>query len=345
LEGAPIADKHAPPPYSVTNKIVALVSEISERIGIIMPGGAITANPRLRRENQIRSIHSSLAIENNTLSLEQVTAVINGKRILGAPQEIREVKNAYEAYTLLLALDPFKRDDILRAHRVLMADLTKEAGRFRSGSVGIFAEKKLVHIAPQAKMVPKLMESLLEWAKSSEAHPLIKSCVFHYEFEFIHPFADGNGRMGRMWQTLILSRWKPLFAWLPIETLICERQQEYYSALSVADKAADSTAFVEFMLSLIRDVLKELPQTVQATAQAAAQVNAQVAAQVGRLLAVLKDESLSASELMERLNLRHRQSFSKLYLKPALELGLIEMTIPDKPNSSKQSYRAVMPGA
>ena len=251
-------EKSYAPPYSITDTIIYLVAEICEKVGAITIKSETPINPQLRRKNQIRSIHSSLAIENNTLSLEQVTDVINGKRVLGPPSEIREVKNAYEAYNLLLTFDPFDIEDMLTAHKVLMADLTKEAGRFRSRGVGIFADKQLVHMAPPAKMVPEHIYNLINWAKASDTHPLIKSCVFHYELEFIHPFDDGNGRMGRMWQTLLLTQWKPLFAWLPVEELIRERQQEYYDVLAISDKAADSTVFIEFMLQIIDSALNEL---------------------------------------------------------------------------------------
>ncbi|MDR1702746.1 MAG: Fic family protein, partial [Sporomusaceae bacterium] len=243
------------------------------------------------------------------------------------------VKNAYAVYDLLLTFNPFDLKELLNAHKILMADLTQRAGKFRSSGVGIFAGKQIVHVAPPANIVPKLMDNLMDWAKTANTHPLIKSCVFHYEFEFIHPFADGNGRMGRMWQTLLLSQWKPFFAWLPVETLIRERQQEYYDALAAADKAADATVFIEFMLKMIRDALSELLKTEQ--------VRAQVTDQVARVMKALEAETLSAKEILARLGLKHRQSFNKLYLKPALELGLIEMTIPDKPNSSKQKYRLV----
>lgn len=332
MSGKPYA-----PPYHITDEMIRLISEISEQIGIVSIKSETSSNLQLRRENQIRSIHSSLAIENNSLSLEQVTDIINGKRVRGAPSEIREVKNAYEAYKTSVSFDPFDIKDMLSAHKILMADLTKEAGCFRSGGVGVFAGERLVHMAPPAGMVPELISDLIHWAQTADAHPLIKSCVFHYEFEFIHPFADGNGRMGRLWQTLLLSRWKPLFAWLPVETLIRERQQEYYDVLAAADKAADSSIFLGFMLGVIRDALGEILQT--------AQVREQVSVQVGRLLAVLGGETLSARELLERLELKHRQSFSHNYLRPALELGLIEMTVPDKPNSSKQKYRAAFPVA
>ena len=321
------------PPYGVNDSIIHLISEISEQVGIVTIKNKDVVNPRLRRDNQIKSIHSSLAIENSTLSLKQVTDVINGKRILGAPNEIREVKNAYEAYNALVSFDPLNISDLLKAHKILMMDLAKESGSFRSGGVGVFAEDKLVHMAPPAELVPRLIADLIYWVKNADAHPLIKSCVFHYEFEFIHPFADGNGRMGRMWQTLLLSRWKHVFTWLPVETLIRERQDEYYKVLAVADKAADSTAFIEFMLGIIRDALNDLIQTEQ--------VREQVTEQVERLLDTLGNDTLSAKEILVKLNLKHRPTLSDNYLRPALALGLIEMTVPDRPNSSKQRYRAI----
>ena len=327
-----MAEKPYVPPFRITDTIVNLVAGINEQLGTINVKSGISVNPLLRRENQIRSIHSTLAIENNSLSLEQVTDIINGKRVLGAVNEIREVKNAYKTYNLLSGFDPFSVNDMVKAHGVMMAGLVQDAGHFRSGGVGIFAGTRLVHMAPPAKMVPKLIGNLIGWVKTSEAHPLIKSCVFHYEFEFIHPFLDGNGRIGRLWQTLLLSRWKPLFAWLPVEALIHEQQQEYYCVLAAADRAADSTVFVEFMLGAISAALNNLLQTEQ--------VREQVTEQVERLLAALGQETLSAKELLNRLGLKHRQSFSSLYLQPALSLGLVEMTIPDKPNSSKQKYRA-----
>jgi len=326
-----MAEKPYTPPFRITDTIVNLIAGINEKLGTINVKGG-TVNPLLRRENQIQSIHSTLAIENNSLSLEQVTDIINGKRIIGKANEIREVKNAYKTYELLSGFDPFSVNDMVKAHGIMMAGLVKDAGHFRSGGVGIFAGKRIVHLAPSARLVPKLIGNLIGWVKASGTHPLIKSCVFHYEFEFIHPFLDGNGRIGRLWQTLLLSRWKPLFAWLPVEMLIRERQKEYYRVLAASDMASDSTVFVEFMLGAINAAISNLLQTEQ--------VREQVTEQVERLLAALGREILSAKELLERLGLKHRQSFSKLYLHPALSLGLIEMTIPDKPNSSKQKYRA-----
>lgn len=326
-----MSEKGYVPPYTITDKTVNLISAITEIITKISIKDNMSNNPRLRRDNRIRTIHASLAIENNSLSLDQVTDIINGKRILGAPDEICEVKNAFEAYNMLLEMNPYSVKDMLLAHKVLMNELTKEAGTFRSGGVGIFAGEQLVHMAPPANQVPHLIKELVDWAKKAEIHPLIKSCVFHYELEFIHPFADGNGRMGRMWQTLLLYKWKSLFGWLPIETLIRERQNEYYKVLGECDNSADSGKFVEFLLKAFYDVLCEIADTEQVTEQ--------LTEQVERLLEVVGDKEFSTKELMELLGLKHRPTFRDNYLLPALELGYIEMTIPDKPNSSKQKYR------
>ena len=249
------------PPFEINDTIINLLAEISELVGQVSVLHKDSISPRLRRENRIKTIHSSLAIEHNSLSLEQVTAVLNGKRILGAPQEIKEVRNAYEAYELMLSLDPLSIDDLLKAHRLMMEGLVKENGRFRSGGVGVFEGEWLIHAAPPANYVPGLIADLLGWYRKSKLHILIKSCVFHYEFEFIHPFADGNGRMGRMWHTLMLSQWNELFAWLPVEELIRERQQEYYDALAAADSKADCTGFVELMMNIILDALTALDRT------------------------------------------------------------------------------------
>lgn len=325
-----MADRYVPP-FTVTNKTIHLVSEISEQVGSITAWESMDANPHLRRDNRIRTIHASLAIENNSLSLDQVTAIINGKRVLGQPGEIREVKNAYEAYENLLSCDPYSVDDMLKAHHTLMLDLVKEAGMFRRGGVGIFAGERLIHMAPPASLVPQQIEDLLRWAKDDATHPLIKSCVFHYEFEFVHPFADGNGRMGRMWQTLILSEWKPVFAWLPVETLIRERQDEYYAVLGQSDQAANATPLMEFLLTAIRDALDDIISSNP--------IGVQIGIQVRALLNALGGDTLSAKELMARVGMRSRSAFRQNYLESALEQGLIEMTVPDKPNSRNQKYR------
>ena len=264
------------PPFHMTDKMTSLIAEISEQVGRITVLQEGITSPHLRRENRIRTIHSSLAIEHNSLSLDQVTAILDGKRVLGNPNEIKEVQNAYEAYELMLHLNPASVDDLLKAHKLMMKGLVPENGRFRSGGVGIFNGEKLIHMAPPAEFVPEHIRNLFAWYQESELHPLIKSSVFHYEFEFIHPFADGNGRMGRMWHSLLLGKWKDLFFWLPIEELIQSRQQEYYDALGVADKRADSAVFVELMLEIIRDSLMKVTVVGSSTDQVSDQVTDQV---------------------------------------------------------------------
>ena len=329
------------PPLTITDEMTVLVSEISEEVGRIsvLQEGHVT--PHLRRKNRIRTIHSSLAIENNTLSIDQVTAIIDGKRVLGNPNEIREVRNAYDAYELMLELDPLSVDDLLKAHGLMMAGLIPENGVFRTSGVGVFNGQKVIHMAPPAEFVPGQIKDLIAWYKDSRLHPLIKSSVFHYEFEFIHPFADGNGRMGRMWHTMLLGKWKELFFWLPVEELIQSRQKDYYEAFNQANSAGDSSCFVSLMLEIIRDSLKEMAVAGSVTDQVSDQDTDQVDDSVKRLLAAIGEETLSASEIMKRLGLSHRPTFRKNYLDPALEANLIERTIPDKPNSSKQRYRRI----
>ena len=254
------------PIFSITPKILNLLVAISLRLGEIRAKRPGQISPKLRKENRIRTIHSTLAIENNTLTLAQVTALLDGKRILGNPVEIKEVTNAAEAYELMFQLDPNSIDDLLKAHGILMNGLIKESGRFRNGNVGIYEGDAVAHVAPPAKFVPQLIADLFSWYQESTLTPLLKSAVFHYEFEFIHPFADGNGRLGRMWHTLLLGQWADVFFWLPIEELIKERQEDYYRALGESDKRADSTVFIETMLEIIRDSLQNL-QDVQDAAE------------------------------------------------------------------------------
>ena len=327
------------PPFHMTDKMTSLIAEISEQVGRITVLQEGTISPHLRRENRIRTIHSSLAIEHNSLSLDQVTAILDGKRVLGNPNEIKEVQNAYEAYELMLHLNPASVDDLLKAHKLMMKGLVPENGRLRSGGVCVFDGERLIHMAPPSEFVPEHIRNLFAWYQESELHPLIKSSVFHYEFEFIHPFADGNGRMGRMWHSLLLGKWKELFFWLPIEDLIQSRQQEYYDALGVADKQADSAGFVELMLEIIRDSLAKMTVVGRSTDQVSDQVTDQDKTPIDRLLSVLGSNVLSAAELMQRLGLSHKPTFRKNYLNPAIEQNLIERTIPDKPNSRNQRYR------
>ena len=245
--------KNKQPPFQITNKIIDDVSEISEQIGRLSAHNHLSANPNLRRTNRIRTIYGSLAIEQNTLSLEQVTAVLNGKHVLAPPKDIAEVKNAYEIYERLDELDPYSVDDLLTAHGIMTRGLVDESGMFRTRPVGVVNQDgQVVHLGTLPQYVPDLVTELLDWTKHSDLHMLIKSCVFHYEFELIHPFADGNGRVGRLWHTLLLSKWNPTFAWLPVESIIHDRQQDYYNAINASNNAGESTAFIEFMLSAIK---------------------------------------------------------------------------------------------
>lgn len=325
------------PPFQITDKIMNLVADISEQVGRITVLAHGNLNPHLRKKNRIRTIHSSLAIEHNSLSLEQVTAILNGKRILGNPNEIKEVQNAYAAYEQMLTLNPSSVKDLLKAHKQMMVGLIPENGQFRSGGVGVFDGDVVVHLAPPANFVPQQIQDLFDWYAESEMHPLIKSAIFHYEFEFIHPFADGNGRMGRMWHSLLLGKWKELFYWLPVEDLIRTRQKEYYQALHQADRDVDSHVFVEFMLQIILDTLKE----TTIVGNTAATEDNPISENVQALLDALGNEVLTAKELMERLGFSHRPTFRNKYLTPALNLGVIAMTIPDKPQSRNQKYYKV----
>lgn len=246
------------PPFEITHRMIDDVAEIAALVGNLTATDALSASPTLRRSNRIRTIHGSLAIEQNTLTLEQVTAVLNGKQVLAPPRDIAEVRNAYEIYERLEDLDPYSVDDLLTAHGILTRGLVEESGMFRTKPVGVVdREGRILHFGTLPQYVPDLVLELLDWARTSEVHMLIRSCVFHYELELIHPFADGNGRMGRLWHTLLLFQWNPIFAWLPVESIIHARQQAYYDAINASNEAGESTAFVEFMLSAIQASLIE----------------------------------------------------------------------------------------
>ena len=254
--------KNKKPPFEITNTIIDAVAEIAELVGRLTMTNQISGNPTLRRSNRIRTIHGSLAIEQNTLSLEQVTAVLNGKHVLAPPKDIAEVKNAYEIYERLDELDPYSIDDLLTAHGIMTRELVDESGMFRTRPVGVVdQEGRVLHFGTLPQYVPDLVMELLDWVKNSDVHMLIRSCVFHYEFELIHPFADGNGRVGRLWHTLLLSKWNPAVAWLPVESIIHDRQKEYYAAINASNDAGESTVFIEFMLSAIKASLIDATST------------------------------------------------------------------------------------
>lgn len=249
-------DKNYIPPFTLTEEITNLVIDITEILRSVDKENNISKNPTLRKENRIKSIHSSLLIEANSLSYDQVTGIIEGKRVVGPKNDIQEVKNAFEAYESLTTLNPNKIEDLLITHRKMMKDLMKDNGMFRTGNVGVFSGEELIHAGSPAKIVPTLVQQLLEWTNNSKLHPLIKSCIFHYEFEFIHPFSDGNGRMGRLWHTLILSKWNELFLWIPIESLIHQNQSEYYDSIAHSTGSTDCEPFVTFMLKIIKQSLE-----------------------------------------------------------------------------------------
>ena len=275
------------PPFTITPKIIDLVSQISEKIGEVQRDFS-NASPQLRKQNRIKTITGTLQIEGNTLTEEQVSAILEGKRVLASVRELAEVKGAIVAYEALNTLNPLSLDDLLQAHDLMMGDVLTHAGRFREKSVGIYKGKEVVHVAPPAHQVSGLMAELIQWLETTDCHPLISSSIFHYEFEFIHPFVDGNGRMGRLWQTLLLSRWKPLFNTLPLESVIKENQQNYYDALGQADDLADSTNFIVFMLQAI---VKTLEQNAPVSASVNAPVNINHLKTADAIIELLKSNS------------------------------------------------------
>ena len=322
------------PPFTITNEILTLVSSISERLGQITATSNLETKPHLRKNNQIKSIHGSLKIEANSLSLGQVRDVINGKIVLGEQKEIIEVKNAYACYEKLSEINPYDINDLKFYHGIMTKYLELEAGAFRTGDEGVFHNDKCIFIAPPGRLVQDLMIMLFEWMNSDKEaiHPLILSSIFHYEFVFIHPFTNGNGRMARLWHTAILSKWKPIFKYIPIESQIEKFQDEYYDAIAKCHAAGESIIFIEFMLSQINKILDEVIQQVNEN-------NNDTAIHIRKLLEIMEyDTPYSSNELMEKLELKSRDGFRRNYLRPAIESNLIRMSIPDKPNNRNQRY-------
>ena len=325
----------AHPPYSITPDMLFCVEQIGEAIGRTEES-VVPADLHLRRINRIRTIRGSLAIEGNTLSEEQVSTILDGKPVVAPLREIQEARNAIKAYAQYPQWEPASETDLLSAHEVLMTALVDTPGHYRRGGVAVTGAGEVHHIGPPADRVPRLMSDLLAWLGSTGEHPLIASSVFHYEFEFIHPFEDGNGRMGRLWQTLILTRWKPLFADVPVESLIHARQGEYYEAIRASSAKGESTPFIAFMLETILEAIRDT--------RTSDQVGDQVSDQVARLLAALQDGAKSATELMASLKLSHRPTFRNNYIRPALSAGLVEMTRPESPTAKNQRYRLTAHG-
>lgn len=286
------------PSFERTDVIDALCMEIAELVGMLSPQTPLSTSPTLRRELRIQTIYSSLLIEGNKLDERAVSAIIDGKRVLGDRRDILEVENARAAYDLSPELDPHSLADLLRVHRVMMGGLVPDAGRFRSGNVGVFNGDTLIHAGTPAAYVPEVMDGLFEWLRATRLHPLLASCVFHFEFEFCHPFSDGNGRTGRLWQTLLLSRWRSVLAWLPVESAIRRRQADYYEASARSGATGSCESFVEFMLEAIREAI--LPY---ARPESAAD------AERARALAFLSDNSRSTvAQLAQHLGCSKRSA-------------------------------------
>lgn len=321
-------------PFTITNEILSYVSSISEKIGCITAINSLEAKPHLRKNNRIKSIHASLKIEANSLSLGQVRDVINGKNVLGEQKEIQEIKNAYIAYDKISEINPYSIKDLKKFHGIMTKYVVEESGEFRREEEGVFSGDQCIFMAPPAQFVPELMEDLFRWMQESKysVHPLILSSVFHYEFVFIHPFSDGNGRMARLWHTAILTKWKPIFEYIPIESQIEKFQEEYYDAIAKCHVNGESTIFIEFILSQIDKVLDDISKQVS-------EDNEQLSEHIKKMLDVMEyDIPYTSKSLMEKLELKSKEGFRRNYLRPAIEMNLIHMTIPDKPNSRNQRY-------
>ena len=327
-------ENYTKPPVSITESILKSVSEISERVGRLSVSANMDARPHLRRNNRIRSIHSSLAIEANSLSLDEVHAVLDGRAVVGPEKEIREVQNAFRAYEEIGRLDPYSLDDLKRVHGLMTETLVAESGRFRTGNEGVFDGSRVIFVAPPPQMVAGHMDNLFAWLRGTResVHQLIASSVFHYEFVFIHPFADGNGRMARLWQTALLAAWRPIFRYLPLESQIHRCQAGYYDAIAECHRAGESTAFVEFILARIAETLEEAQKQTSLA-------NAEFSEQVKRLLGVMDyDVPYTATALLERLGLKSKETLRRHYLEPAIRERLVSLTQPDKPTSRNQRY-------
>ncbi len=322
------------PPYTISDRMLELVSSISEKLGRITIHKELESKPHLRRNNRIRSIHSSLKIEANSLSLNEVRDVINGRLVLGDRKEIQEVKNAYAAYEKITEINPLSIADLKNIHGIMTQGIVEESGVFRRGDEGVFSGDKCIFIAPPPERVHGLIKDLFSWMKKSEGkvHPLIMAAIFHYEFVFIHPFADGNGRMARLWHTAILYKWRSVFAYIPLESQIERFQTNYYYAIAQCHVNGNSDIFIEFMLEMIDQILDEVIFQVN-------KANAETSEYVKRMLELMEyNVPYTSNEIMTRLNLKSKETLRKNYLNPAIDLGLVRMTLPDKPKSKNQRY-------
>lgn len=292
------------PPFTLTSDIVSLVADIAEKIGRLSAKPDFDMSLRLRRINRIRTITGSLAIEGNTLTEVQITAILDGKIVLAPPREVQEARNALAVYERLSEWSGLKEADLLVAHQQLMLGLLDYPGAYRQGGVGVMAGDKVLHMAPPASRVPVLMTQLFDWLRTSREHPLIASSIFHYEFEFIHPFEDGNGRMGRLWQTLLLSRWQPAFAWLPVESLVHQQQAAYYKALSDSTAATDCAPFIRFMLGCIHEAVSRVVERTETPVEMRVEAPVKKLKTPQRILVLLqKQPELTLAEVAQAIGM------------------------------------------
>lgn len=324
------------PPFTITNKMLELVANIMEKIGKLDNYNNLDKMPILRKNNRINSIHSSLAIEANSLTLNQVKDVINGKVVLGPQKEIQEVKNAYNAYKMIKDMDPYSIADLKKIHGVLTYLTVDKSGIFRDCNEGVFDGDKCIFVAPKASNVPKLMNDLFDFLtrEKDNINPLILSSIFHYEFVFIHPFSDGNGRTARLWQNIMLYNYKEIFEYLPLETRLKKYQVDYYEAIATCNSNGNSDAFIEFMLKMIDE---ELSLVINSSDEIIQSNN-----YVSRLLDVMEyNIPMTSNEIMAKLGIKSKETLRENYLNPAIKDGLIKPTIPDKITSKNQMYYKV----
>ena len=322
-------------PYEISNNMLQKVSDIMEKIGKLDSYSNLDKTPYLKKQTKIHSVHSSIAIENNPLSLEQVKDVINGKLVIGEQKDIQEVKNAYKAYEMLKDINPYSITDLKKIHGVMTFLVEEVSGKFRTTPEGVFDENgNCIFVCPPGDRIDSLMNDLFKWLNENKnnIHPLILSSIFHYEFVFIHPFTNGNGRMVRLWQNAILYKWKNIFEYLPIESKIHKYQDEYYNSIAQCHKNANSNVFIEFMLKMIDETLDEAISTSH-------QPITSEAININKLLNIMeKNKPTTAKELMKKLAIKSKETLRGQYLDPAIKQGLVNLTIPDKPTSKNQMY-------
>ena len=325
---------HYEQPFDITNRMLSQISDISEKLGMIAAYRSLDTKPQLRRNNRIKSVHSSLRIESSSLSEGMVRSVLNNRAVIGPEKEIQEVKNAFAAYDYIGKVDPYSIDALKELHGVMTYLTVDESGVFRRGAEGVFDGDRCIFMAPPPDMVEPLMHQLFDWMRENTGtiHPLILSCVFHYEFVFLHPFSDGNGRMARLWQTILLTEWNPVFQYIPLESQIETFQDGYYNAIASCNANGNSNEFIEFMLDRIYEVLDAvLKQSGEYSG---------TSKYVSRLLSAMEyDTEYSANELLALLGLKSKETLRHNYIDPAIESGFIDMTVPDKPTSRNQRYR------